>query len=522
MTSIARRPAVFTLSTRPIRQALLATALAVGLSAFAPSAGWATTGTITEFPLPSAVSTHGVTAGPDGNMWFTEDELGATPNATAIARVTPTGVVTEFSAKPSIPGAVDPAPIAITSGPNQHIWFVDADNHFLDEMVPATGAFTTHPTVADPDLASAKAMVTGPDGNVYVLLAGAAPGIAEFKPDGTQATGSPFPVLNPGTSNPQEITVGPDGNLWFTDVNKNAISRFNLTTHVMTDFPITVTGAPATMAAPRGIAVGPDGNIWFTETGGGVAETLGHIDANGANYGQLSTLVSGGMDPEGLSVGPDKQLWFTIFQGNQIGQEIAPATAANQFPIGATAGPLHTAAGPDGNVWFSEENQSSVGRVTIDPPLPPVVVAPPIAPPAPPVIDKTPPKASRLKLTATSFRAGTKETISYTLSEASSVSLLFQRATSGRKVNHVCVKATHANRRKSSCTRYTSAGTRSIKGVGGANTLTFKGTVGSHTLAPGTYKLTLTPTDAARNVGKPIIVKFTIVAPKRHTVHHRG
>jgi len=36
--------------------------------------GFTTGGTITEFPIPTAKSgPNGITAGPDGNLWFTEE-----------------------------------------------------------------------------------------------------------------------------------------------------------------------------------------------------------------------------------------------------------------------------------------------------------------------------------------------------------------------------------------------------------------------------------------------------------------
>ena len=49
-------------------------------------------GTITEFSIPTAGSNpYDITAGPDGNLWFTEHD------ANKIGRITPSGAVTEFS-----------------------------------------------------------------------------------------------------------------------------------------------------------------------------------------------------------------------------------------------------------------------------------------------------------------------------------------------------------------------------------------------------------------------------------------
>src|SRR2546422_9013068 len=49
--------------------------------------------TITEYPTPTANSNPvGITAGPDGNLWFTEDSS----NANNIGKVTTSGVFTEY------------------------------------------------------------------------------------------------------------------------------------------------------------------------------------------------------------------------------------------------------------------------------------------------------------------------------------------------------------------------------------------------------------------------------------------
>src|SRR5260370_40257989 len=50
-----------------------------------------TGGIVTGFPLPNFFgSIYCITAGPDGNVWFTQ------PQANQIGRITPSGAVTEF------------------------------------------------------------------------------------------------------------------------------------------------------------------------------------------------------------------------------------------------------------------------------------------------------------------------------------------------------------------------------------------------------------------------------------------
>src|SRR5262245_60259804 len=63
---------------------------------------------VTEFPLPDTLTPRpeGITRGPDGNLWFAETL------ADRIGRITPSGVVTQFS----LPFLSEPA--EITAGPD--------------------------------------------------------------------------------------------------------------------------------------------------------------------------------------------------------------------------------------------------------------------------------------------------------------------------------------------------------------------------------------------------------------------
>ena len=63
----------------------------------------------------------------------------------------------------------------------------------------------------------------------------------------------------PLNSYPQGIAAGPDGALWFTEVNANRIGRIT-TDGVVTEYPV-----PTPDSYLGGITAGPDGAFWFTE-----------------------------------------------------------------------------------------------------------------------------------------------------------------------------------------------------------------------------------------------------------------
>jgi virginiamycin B lyase len=74
-------------------------------------------------------------------------------------------------------------------------------------------------------------------------------------------------------SDPESITAGPDGNLWFTENGGNKIA--NLTTAgVFTEYSL-----PTAKSRPWGITAGPDGNLWFIERG---TNRIGRITPSGA------------------------------------------------------------------------------------------------------------------------------------------------------------------------------------------------------------------------------------------------
>lgn len=263
----------------------------------------ASVATITEFPLPTGGSPDGITAGPDGNLWFTEFSAGK------IGRITTTGAITEFSNSPS-------SPAGIVAGPDGNLWFTD---HL--------GAWVRRITTAG--------VIT--DVNI--------------------------PTVLPSVGGHSDITVGPDGNLWFTERERNGQGKIGVitTAGAITEFPISLGSSD-----PRGIAAGSDGNIWFTEwfTGDpGGSGNVWRMTTNGEITGGF-TIPTAYSLPEGITAGPDGNLWFTEAGGNKVGR-ITTTGDITEFPIPTpNSSPFDIAAGPDGNLWFTEQTGNKIGRIT--------------------------------------------------------------------------------------------------------------------------------------------------------------
>ena len=77
-------------------------------------------------------------------------------------------------------------------------------------------------------------------------LADAAPAFKSFR----------IPTAN---SEPEGITFGPDGNMWFTEAAANQIGRIDPKGNI-TEFVV-----PQASSAPEAITAGADGALWFTE-----------------------------------------------------------------------------------------------------------------------------------------------------------------------------------------------------------------------------------------------------------------
>jgi virginiamycin B lyase len=132
---------------------VLCTLSAIGVcTALVPSAASATAGTVTEFPLAAGQAPSGITKGPDGNIWFTEE------THAVVGQVTPSGVITSFSV-PNSGGGLG----GIASGPDGNVWFTATRNNAIERMTVA-GAVTTFP-VPTPS-AGLAGIAVGTDGNL--------------------------------------------------------------------------------------------------------------------------------------------------------------------------------------------------------------------------------------------------------------------------------------------------------------------------------------------------------------------
>src|SRR5207237_473317 len=122
---------------------------------------------------------QGMTAGPDGNLWLTEQ-------SSAIAKVTTGGQVIRYVCNPTC------SPQDITAGPDGNLWFADTSGKI--------GKVTTSGT------------------------------ITEF----------PLPLTSASGNGAFGIAVGPDKNLWVTRPNKNSVVKWSPTSGLLAEYILPV------------------------------------------------------------------------------------------------------------------------------------------------------------------------------------------------------------------------------------------------------------------------------------------
>lgn len=151
---------------------------------------------------------------------------------------------------------------------------------------------------------------------------------------------------------PAGIAMGPDGALWFAELNVDKIGRIT-TTGTIKEYKIT------TGAHPYQIASGPDGKLWFTEI---MASKIGHMATTGT-FSEYPT-VTANAGPTQITTGPDHNMWFMEQTGNNAAKITAggvvteyPLPTANALPFGITSG-------PDGLLWFTELDANQIGSVS--------------------------------------------------------------------------------------------------------------------------------------------------------------
>lgn len=259
-------------------------------------------------------------AGPDGNVWFSGKNYGAS-NARVVGKVTLAGEVTEYP----VPEGTD----SITTGADGNVWFAEADG--IGRITPGGDVISFK---LEEGTGAPQALAAGQDGNVWFVTANPA-AVGRILPSGSVTM---FPLA--GESHPSAITPGPTGDLWFTEPRVGRVGRITVAGEV-SGFTL------PDSAKPNSIVLASDGNLWFSD---GSQPRVGRITPAGeVTFFPVPTLDN----TDEVSVGPGGLIWFTA--DDEIGS-ISPAGNVSWpacFSGSCVYPPAAMTMGPDGRLWVA-------------------------------------------------------------------------------------------------------------------------------------------------------------------------
>ena len=188
------------------------------------------------------------------------------------------------------------------------------------------------------------AITMGEDGNFWFTLSNGGK-VARITPRGSISYFS-----TPSLSNPAFITPGPDGNIWFGEGSTGKIGSITpdgvITEHQFSFFGVSV-----------GITTGSDDNIWFTDQ---TDHAIWRYEIATGRFTEFRTPTANSF-PGDITTGSDGNMWFTEQAVDKFGR-ITPDGVITEF-TGVSA-PTSIAAGPDGNLWIASAFTAQIARVT--------------------------------------------------------------------------------------------------------------------------------------------------------------
>ncbi|WP_338251914.1 virginiamycin B lyase family protein [Dictyobacter halimunensis] len=230
-------------------------------------------GTFSEYPLPQdksgimrpAIDSH-------GRVWF--GEMGQNYLASFDPRSKTFEQITPPQGQAGIMG--------IIVAPDNTVWYAEQYANYIGHYNPINKHFDiyTLPTVTKPDPTSSKQTLK-------------------------------LPVA------PNELLLDRQGNIWFTEMNADAIGKLNVKTGTFSHYPLS---KPRTVQklSPYSITQDRQGKIWFTNSG---TNTIGSLAPTNGSLRFYTPPTPADQDPFSLmeiTSDPSGMLWISTFNTNNI------------------------------------------------------------------------------------------------------------------------------------------------------------------------------------------------------------
>jgi streptogramin lyase len=221
---------------------------------------------------------------------------------------------------------------AIAAAPDGTMWAIESGNPFGQTMKLLHIANGSATEVSSTAAEGVGAMTVGPDGALWCLTGpmwGGPTGILRLDASGNATTYTNATLS--GYMNPYGLVAGPDNRVWF--VNHGSVGAVDMSGNI-TIYPSPTTPS-GLKAAFQDITVGPDGNLWATDNAqGGIVR----ITASGT----MTYFVTSGVTPARIAKFGNALMVsstanpLTLYQFDTSGNQQATYTLPNFISAGMT------------------------------------------------------------------------------------------------------------------------------------------------------------------------------------------
>lgn len=192
---------------------------------------------------------------------------------------------------------------------------------------------------------------------IYWLSAYAGPGFAPYV--AVECGAAAAMTCEPTVDEPTTMVLDGSGTFWTGGWNFNGGGEIATSTNLRTDFPDGIVQ----------LVVGADGAVWGAlQNGSNYRIAQFSLSGSGVSVAQSFALPAGAAAGS-MTLGGDGALWFTDQQNNAIGR-MTGSGAFTEYPLPSSNalglpwfGLWQIATACDGTVWFTEPNAGKVGRI---------------------------------------------------------------------------------------------------------------------------------------------------------------
>jgi streptogramin lyase len=160
----------------------------------------------------------------------------------------------------------------------------------------------------------------------------------------------------PGGTIRKGLDVGPDGTVWFTQLELNQIASYDPDTGQFAFYTI-----PSPNTGPHSVAVDAGGDVWFTEIFG---QRIGVLDPDTGSFEEFTPPTPISM-PYGMAIAMNGDVWFTEMAAVKIARYRPSTGRFQEFPMNpATDSAANIAVDHQtGFIWVTELDTGKLARL---------------------------------------------------------------------------------------------------------------------------------------------------------------